>query len=363
MLRKVYGKTIRRVKKKSLLNRLLMMGNNMMESLRLDARTRGKVLVSVVTPARNAAGTIRRCIDSVLSQEIEGDFEHIVVEDGSTDETEAILKRYSELRARTFRGMFHYYKGPGTGPAAARNVGIKHARGDIIVFIDADCTAEKGWLRNLIRHFRDESVGGVCGSVKTPEGLSTVGKVIGLDWEYRQEDKIIKSKRWFHAMNTAYRKELFKKVGLLDEELVTGEDMDLTSRAFKTRYNFIFDKEAVVYHYHRSTLKQYLKQFFDYGKGSYRLFRKKRDIEQLLIPMYFLMLTITLFLIPISVIFAYLALILFALGFGKYFFNSIQVLYRSRDKLSLFIGPLAYAGRFARFLGFFSAAVTGRENS
>ena len=232
----------------------------MTESLRPDARPRGHVLVSVITPARNAVGTIRRCIDSVLSQEIEGDFEQIIVEDGSTDKTEAILKEYSGFRER-----FSYHKGPGTGPAAARNIGIKHASGNIIVFIDADCRAEEGWLRNLVRHFREENVGGVCGSVKTPKELSTVGKVIGLDWEYRQEDKIIKSKRWFHTMNTAYRRELFDEIGVIDEELVTGEDIDLTTRAFKTRYNFVFDKEAIVYHYHRSTLKQYLKQFFNYG--------------------------------------------------------------------------------------------------
>jgi len=333
------------------------MGNDMTESLRPNACPRRNVLVSVITPAKNAAGTIRRCIDSVLSQEIEGDFEQIIVEDGSTDKTEAILKEYSG-----FRGRFSHYKGPGTGPAAARNIGIKHASGNIIVFIDADCRAEEGWLRNLVRHFREENVGGVCGSVKTPKELSTVGKVIGLDWEYRQEDKIIKSKRWFHTMNTAYRRELFDEIGVIDEELVTGEDIDLTTRAFKTRYNFVFDKEAIVYHYHRSTIKQYLKQFFNYGKGSYKLFKKETNLEHLLIPIYFLTLTIMLLFIPISVIFAYLALILFTLGFGKYLFNSIQVLYKSKDKLSLIIGPLAYAGRFARFLGFLSAAVTG-ENS
>jgi len=314
------------------------------------------MLVTVITPARNAAETIERCVTSVLEQRFEGDFEYIVVEGGSTDETRQILERCLERAGAKLR----LFKGPGTGPAAARNVGIKEAKGDIIVFIDADCEAEKGWLRSLIQPFEKRDIGGVCGSVKTPKGLGLVGRVVGLDWEYRQEEKIVKRMRWFHFMNTAYRREVFNRIGLLDETLTTGEDQEFFRRALNSGYKFSFVEGARVYHYHRSTLRRFLNQFFNYGKGSYTALRRGGDLETLSLFLYFLALLGSLALIPLRRIFGYVFLALFALGFGKYLLNSLQVFYRSKEPTSLFIGPLAYLGRFAKFLGFIYSLLRGR---
>ncbi len=316
------------------------------------------MLATVITPARNAAETIQRCVDSVLTQKLNEDFEYIVVEGGSTDDTPKILDRCLERAGRKLR----IFKGPGEGPAAARNLAIKNAKGDIIVFIDADCEAGEGWLRNLIQPFESEGIGGVCGSVKTPKGLGLVGRIVGLDWEYRQEERIVKDMRWFHFMNTAYRREIFNKIGLLDERLTTGEDQEFFRRAQNCGHKFLFAEDAVVYHYHRSTLQRFLKQFFNYGKGSYKAFKRDGSPESPLIYIYFLALLGSLALTPLMQIFGYIFIVLFVLGFGKYLINSLQVFYNSGDPLSLLIGPLAYLGRFAKFLGFIYSLLSGSSN-
>ena len=87
-------------------------------------------LVSVILPAYNAESTILEAVDSVLSQ-TDVELELIVVNDGSTDSTLEMLSALSDPRLTILSGS-------NTGPAAARNRGIKRARGDLIAFIDAD---------------------------------------------------------------------------------------------------------------------------------------------------------------------------------------------------------------------------------
>ena len=86
-------------------------------------------LVSVVIPAYNAAGFVRRAVDSVLAQTF-ADFELLVVDDGSTDGTREVLAGYGD-RLRVLAQ-------PNGGPAAARNQGLHHAQGEYVAFLDAD---------------------------------------------------------------------------------------------------------------------------------------------------------------------------------------------------------------------------------
>jgi glycosyltransferase involved in cell wall biosynthesis len=305
------------------------------------------MFITIITPVKNSAETIERCITSVLNQSLKEEFEYIIIEGGSTDKTPEILERC----LADAKGRVRLFKEPGKGPAFARNIGIKNARGEIIVFIDADCEADSFWLMKLIQPFENKNVDGVCGTVKTPKGLGAVARAIGLDWEYRQEERNIKKLKWFHLMNTAYRKEIFEKIGLLDEDLTTGEDQEFFRRAINRKFNFVFKKDAVVYHYYRSTLFKYLKQFLDYGKGSYKIVKKYKNLEIIILSLYFFSLIGSLSLIfLLQDIYPFLAI--FFLGFGKYLYNSLQILIKSRERVSLIIGPLAYLGRLSSFIGF-----------
>ncbi len=123
--------------------------------------------VSVIIPARNAADVIGRIVEKVIDQRPpDVELEVIVVDDGSGDETGQV-SRAAGARTVELKAGEH-----GGNPAAARNRGAEVASGELLVFLDADCTPDSGWLEGLLdAHSRGE----VCvgGSLAMPDGLST----------------------------------------------------------------------------------------------------------------------------------------------------------------------------------------------
>src|ERR1044072_1794023 len=111
-----------------------------------------KPLVSVIIPTYNSARFLAESIQSVLGQSFR-DFELIVIDDGSTDNTEAVVAAFPEA--------LRYVKKANGGPAAARNFGIREARGDFIAFLDADDFWMSDKLALQVAHFNDHPEYGV----------------------------------------------------------------------------------------------------------------------------------------------------------------------------------------------------------
>ena len=112
-------------------------------------------LVSIVICTYDRAEYLQKCLDSMLNQTY-GNFEVIIVNGPSTDNTASILKNYP------FKTVQQIKK---SGLSAARNLGIKEAKGDIIAFIDDDGVADKNWIKNLVKRYKDETIGGVGGII------------------------------------------------------------------------------------------------------------------------------------------------------------------------------------------------------
>ena len=110
-------------------------------------------LVSIIVPVHNAATSLHRALRSVLSQTLT-DYELILVDDCSADESIRMLKKYGELdeRVRLFSTSRN------SGPGAARNVGLKNARGRYIAFLDADDFWVRNKLELQVRSFEDDKV-------------------------------------------------------------------------------------------------------------------------------------------------------------------------------------------------------------
>ena len=102
--------------------------------------------ISVIIPVYNAEKYLYRCIDSVLAQTYQ-DFELLLIDDGSKDSSGAICDEYAAKDARV--RVFHKENG---GVSSARNVGLDHARGEWITFVDADDWISMDWLKEMMTH-------------------------------------------------------------------------------------------------------------------------------------------------------------------------------------------------------------------
>lgn len=211
-------------------------------------------MISIVIPSYKAEKYIARAIKSLLNQDYKGKYEIIIVDSGK-DKTAEIA---SEFPVRIF-------KQPPKGPGAARNYGVRKAKGDIIVFIDADCFVPRSWLRKLVKPFSDKNIAAVGGTYKNANKDKVVAKFLQYEIEERHEKmKKFKQIDFVGTFNCAYRKDVFNKMGGFKEELIQAEDIDLSYRV-SAKHKVVFNSSAYIYHYHVGSLGRYLKQKFQRG--------------------------------------------------------------------------------------------------
>ncbi|MBN2054942.1 glycosyltransferase [bacterium] len=175
----------------------------------------GRPLVSVVVPTRNRWEALDRCLSALLVQDWPVDrFEVIVVNDGGTDGTGRVLAR----RAGGAPRLRCIHAG-GRGPAAARNAGIRSARGTIVAFTDDDCIPDPDWLRMIAERLERADLVGVGGlTYSDPDSITP--------FTHQVEDAHPYS---FPTCNVAYRREALAAAGGFDEDYPHpyNEDWDL----------------------------------------------------------------------------------------------------------------------------------------
>ncbi|MCK4736316.1 MAG: glycosyltransferase [Methanophagales archaeon] len=230
--------------------------------------------VSIIVPVYNSAHTIEECIKSLLNLEYPKDkYEIIIVDNNSTDTTVEIVKKYPVK-------VLHEGK---QSSYAARNLGIKNAKGEIVAFTDADCIVDEEWLKQLVKNFRDETTAGVGGEILAYHPKSIVER-------YSDKSGILSQKGCFEmefvglklpfiaTANAAYKKEILNEIGFFDDSFTSGGDVDLAWRITLKGYRIVYEPKAIVYHLHRRTLYGLFKQFFRYGEGHPKLFKKHKAI-------------------------------------------------------------------------------------
>lgn len=211
-------------------------------------------MISVIVPTFNGEETITDCLNSLLNQSYKGAYEVIVVDDGSIDKTGEVVEKYPvRLLAQEHRG-----------PAAARNLGARNASGDILLFTDDDCVAEKNWIEEMVKPFDNPEIAGVQGRYKTKQ-RSLITRFAQHEIEERYE-RMQKQKYidFIGSYSAAYRRDVFLKENGFDESfpIASGEDPDLSFRLAAKGHKMVFAPNAVVYHHHPDTLLKYLRQKF-----------------------------------------------------------------------------------------------------
>ncbi len=232
-------------------------------------------LVSIILPTKNNDRTINECLKSVFSLNYPKK-EVIIVDGHSTDDTILIASMYE---AKIM------YENKGTR-AGACNEGIKIAKGSIIAFTDADCTVGKTWLDDLVLALdRDEGVVCATGPNAIPSDLDGFSKAVGLALSTplgggpSTHTKVLTEKKYVNSApgcNAVYYKDIFDKIGLFDESLITAEDADLNQRLKKSGYKILYAPSAKVFHYHRTSLLKFFKQIYRYAIGRAQLVKKDK---------------------------------------------------------------------------------------
>ena len=236
-------------------------------------------MISIIIPAYNEEKHIGQCLDSIFNLDYPRDkFEVIVIDNGSTDRTREIAASYDILLLQDSR----------KNVSGLRNLGARHAKGDILAFVDADCVVARDWLKQAEKYFNDFSVVAWGAPPIPPENSTWVQAAWFL---VRKKNKVIEEVDWLESMNLFVRKDLFDKVGGFDESLITCEDVDLSYRLSKFG-KIISDSRLKVIHLgEAATVREFFKKELWRGKGNFKGVLRHglslKEIPSLVIPLYF----------------------------------------------------------------------------
>lgn len=218
--------------------------------------------LSVIIPTYNEKDVLEKCIESLGQQSYE-DFEIIVVDDGSTDSTRKILTNL-EKSLPNFKFVRQIHGGPG----AARNLGVKHAVGEILVFVDADMTFDEKFLANLVEPIENKLTKGTW---SREELVSDWDNIWARCWSINEGWE--KGRR--HPKNYPDHQPVFRAILKSEFDRVGGFTPggynDDWSLAKKLGYDAVNAAGAIFYHKNPSTLAEVFGQAKWIGKRHYKL--------------------------------------------------------------------------------------------
>jgi glycosyltransferase involved in cell wall biosynthesis len=226
--------------------------------------------VSVIICSYNGASTVESCLRSMRRIRYPGEYEVIFVDDGSTDNTQQILRKFPEVRNIRQKNM---------GLSFARNVGMQQATGQIIVYTDSDCEADEDWLYYIALSMVRSKHGGMGGPNLIPDEGSWIADCVGLS-PGGPTHVMIDDRTAEHVpgCNMAFWRDIAMKVGGFDSQFrKAGDDVDFIWRLQHLGYTIGFSPAAQVWHYRRNTIQAYLKQQRGYGEAEALLKFKHPD--------------------------------------------------------------------------------------
>ncbi len=222
--------------------------------------------VSVIIPTYNRGWVLKKAIDSVFSQDY-SNFELIVVDDGSTDDTKSIIKEYGD-------NILYLYQENG-GVSSARNFGIKNSSGSLIALLDSDDVWMEGKLDAQVKFFHQNKGSVIC---QTEEIWIRNGKRVNPMKKHRKiAGYIFKESLHLCLISPSavmMRKSLFDEIGLFDESLLSCEDYDLWLRVLlKHPVDLIESPYIYKYGGHDDQLSK------AFGLDKYRILSLKKLLE------------------------------------------------------------------------------------
>lgn len=214
--------------------------------------------ISVVVCSYNGSGTLSQTLEELGKLDYP-DYEVIVVNDGSTDDTGAIARAFDVRLIEV----------PNGGLSAARNLGMNAARGTIVAYIDDDAYPDRDWLRYLAHTFLTTDFAAVGGPNLAPPGDGTIAECVA-NSPGGPIHVLLSDREAEHipGCNMAYRRGWIEKLGGFDPRFrAAGDDVDVCWRLMANGGRIAFTPAAVVWHHRRDSIRKFWKQQVGYGQA------------------------------------------------------------------------------------------------
>lgn len=231
-------------------------------------------MVSVIVPAYNEGAVIERSIESLLHL-IYPALEIIVVDDGSSDDTYERAWRYTGKKGVAEVRVLRQENG---GKSRALNNGIRHARGELIMAVDADSRVDPVSLLYIVPHFKNPEVGAVAGNVKVVNRHNLLTKMQALEY-IEGLNMVRRSQGYFSAVNVipgplgVFRKSVLRDVGYYDHDTFA-EDCDVTIKILTHRWKIEYEPFAVTWTEAPEHVVAFFKQRYRWTRGILQSLRK-----------------------------------------------------------------------------------------
>ncbi len=222
--------------------------------------------ISVIIPIYNGEKTLKECLSSVTNQNY-SNYEIIIVDNNSTDNTKKIIGDYSIVN-KNIKYVFEGRKGRG----AARNTGINNSTGEIIVMTDSDCIVPINWLEEITKPIREEKERVVMGleeNILNNYWSNNIQINNNLFFRVQTKEKYI---NFIDTKNFAIETSLIKKY-MFDENLKSLEDFDLFFR-IKNSNKIRLLSNIKVKHMHKNSFISWSKLQIERGFWAYKIYKK-----------------------------------------------------------------------------------------
>ena len=242
--------------------------------------------LSVVVPTHNRKDYLRKCLEALGDQSYPGDrYEIIVVDDGSTDGTKETLAEASKSITN-----LRYFSQPQGGPAKARNLGIEKAKGPIVLFTGDDCIADSRLLEEHNKSHRKNRNVAVLGHVDWHPDLEVtpfmdyIGRTFQFCYPRIEEESSCVSFCFFYTSNISVHKDIFSRTGLFDEDFKDAafEDTEMGYRIWRAGFRIVYNRRALTYHYHPTTMRGFLERQIRCGMAAATLYSMHPELEDVI---------------------------------------------------------------------------------
>jgi cellulose synthase/poly-beta-1,6-N-acetylglucosamine synthase-like glycosyltransferase len=225
--------------------------------------------ISIVIPCRNEKKFIGECLSSATAQDYQKDKIEVLVVDGmSEDGTREIIENY----IKKYEGI-KMLDNPGRIVPKALNIGIKNARGEVIIRMDAHNIYEKDYISKCVKYlyeYNADNVGGICITFPGSDDLMARSIALSLSHPFGVGNAYFrigsKDPKYVDTVPFGcYRKEVFEKIGFFDEDLIRNQDDEFNLRLIKNGGKILLVPEIISYYYARDSLSKLSKMYFQYG--------------------------------------------------------------------------------------------------